>query len=170
MEQIDLYDENRTPLGRQMERREVIAPGTYRLVVHVALFNEAGELLIQRRSPEKQLCPGRWDLTAAGGVMAGENSRQAAEREVQEELGYPLDLGDQRAALSMTFDEGFADFFVAVREVDLSALRLQTEEVTAVRWVTLDEAEAMVERGKFVSYPRGFIHFLWEMRKGFRFA
>lgn len=170
MEWIDLYDEHRTPLGRQINRSAATPPGTYRLVVHVALFNSAGELLIQRRSPEKQLCPGLWDLTAAGGVMAGESSRQAAERETAEELGYALDLGGQRAALTVNFDEGFDDFFVAIHEVELSAMRLQTEEVAEVRWVSLDQAETLRERGEFIAYPPGFLSLLWGLRKGFHFG
>lgn len=170
MEQIDLYDENRILLGRQMDRSQATPSGSYRLVVHVALFNPAGELLIQRRSPAKQLCPGLWDLTAAGGVMAGESSRQAAERETAEELGYALNLGGQRAALTVNFDEGFDDFFVAVREVELSALCLQTEEVAEVRWVSLDQAETLLKRGEFIAYPPGFLSLLWGLRKRFHFG
>ena len=87
MELVDLYDENRLPLGKTAERRTRREPGEYRTVVHVCIFNSEGQLLIQQRSEEKAIWPGKWDVSAAGAVDAGENSRQAAEREVGEELG-----------------------------------------------------------------------------------
>ena len=92
MELVDLYDENRQPLGRTAERHAPKGPGEYRTVVHVCLFNSRGQLLIQRRSREKTVWPERWDVSVGGGVDAGETSRQAAEREVREELGLGLAL------------------------------------------------------------------------------
>ena len=91
MELVDLYDEDRLPLGRTAERYGEHLPGEHRLVVHVCLFDRSGRLLIQQRSREKRQWPERWDVSVGGGVAAGETSRRAAEREVLEELGYPLD-------------------------------------------------------------------------------
>ena len=53
-----------------------------------------------------------WDLTAGGSALQGENSRQAAEREVFEEIGLKLDLSDVRADFSIGFDEGFDDYYL----------------------------------------------------------
>ena len=50
MELVDLYDENRVPLGKTAGRYARKGPGEYRTVVHVCLFNKAGQLLIQRRT------------------------------------------------------------------------------------------------------------------------
>ena len=89
MERIDLYDEERIPTGKTVKRSEHRPGGTgddLRLVVHVCIFNSAGELLLQQRSMKKDAFPGFWDLSAAGGVAAGETGRQGAEREVREEL------------------------------------------------------------------------------------
>ena len=82
MELVDLYDENRVPLGRTAERYGKKGPGEYRVVVHVCVFDHQGRLLIQQRTPEKILWPDRWDVSIGGGVDAGETSRQAAEREL----------------------------------------------------------------------------------------
>ena len=133
MEIVDLYDENRLPLGRTAERRAPSGRGEYRTVVHVCLFNRRGQMLIQQRSREKAAWPEAWDVSAAGGVDAGETSRQAAEREVREELGLDLDLSGVRPSLTANFDGGFDDFYLAEREVDLGVLTLQREEVSAVR-------------------------------------
>ena len=58
MELVDLYDENRVPLRRTAERYGKKSPGEYRAVVHVCLFNQAGQLLIRQRTrtrPDRDL-------------------------------------------------------------------------------------------------------------------
>ncbi len=169
MEWVDLYDENRAPLGRTAERYGEKGPGEYRTVVHVCVFDSRGRLLIQQRTAEKRIWPERWDVSAAGGVDAGETSRQAAEREFREELGYALDLGGLRPSLTVNFDGGFDDFFLLERDLDERTFTLQKEEVAQVRWVTLEEAEAMVDDGRFIPYPAGFLRFLFGMRGTFGF-
>lgn len=169
MELVDLYDENRVPLGRVAERHAEKGPGEYRVVVHVCIFNSQGQLLIQRRSPEKTVWPELWDVSIGGGVDAGETSRQGAEREVSEELGYDLDLTGLRPAVTVNFEGGFDDFFVVTRDMDLGDLRLQKEEVSDVRWVTLEETLAMLDNGTFIPYPSSFLRFLFEARGSFDF-
>lgn len=169
MELVDLYDENRVPLGKTAERYGKKGPGELRVVVHVCLFDSHGRLLIQRRTENKRIWPGLWDVTVGGGVDAGETTRQGAEREVREELGYALDLSGLRPSVTVNFAGGFDDFFIAVRDLDINALSLQADEVSAVRWVTLDELLAMVEDGSFIPYPKSFLQFLFDMRETFGF-
>ena len=138
-------------------------------MVHVVIFNSEGQMLIQRRTPEKFIWPNRWDVSAAGGVDAGETSRQAAERECREELGYALDLTGVRPSVTVNYDGGFDDFFLVVREVDLSVLRLQETEVSEVRWAGLDEVLALAAEEQFVVYPESFLRFLFDMRETFGF-
>lgn len=169
MELVDLYDENRIPLGRTAERHAPRGEEEHRLVVHVAIFSPDGRLLIQRRTPEKFIWPNRWDVSVGGGVDAGETSRQAAERECLEELGYALDLTGVRPSVTVNFDGGFDDFFIVTRDVELSALQLQPSEVSEVRWAGLDDILAMAVDGQFVDYPASFLQFLFDMRQTFGF-
>ena len=173
MELVDLYDENRIPLGKTAERREHRAResfDTYRVVVHICIFNARGQLLIQQRSMKKDAFPGKWDVSAAGGVDAGETSRQGAEREVREELGYELDLTGVRPSMTVNYDGGFDDFFLVVRDdLNIQQLTLQAEEVAAVRWATEEEVLSLLEQGEFVNYPASFLRFLFDMRETFGF-
>ena len=169
MELVDLYDENRVPLGRVGERHAPKEPGEYRMVVHVCVFDSRGRLLIQQRAPQKTVYPNQWDVSVGGGVDAGETSRQGAEREFREELGYPLDLTGLRPSITVNFGGGFDDFYIVVKDLDETALVLQEEEVSAVRWVTLEELLAMVKSGEFIPYPDGFLEFLFSMRDCFGF-
>ena len=173
MELVDLYNEERIPLGKSVERyaqRRRKDSGEYRVVVHICIFNSAGEMLLQQRSMKKEAFPGMWDVSAAGGIRVGENSRQGAEREVREELGYPLDLTGVRPSVTVNYDGGFDDFFLVVRDdLKVEELTLQTEEVAAVRWAGLDEILLMLERGEFVPYPASFLRFVFDMRDTFGF-
>lgn len=60
--------------------------------VHILLFNDAGELFLQKRSRLKDRHPGVWDSSAAGHVDAGEDYDDAAARELREELGVSATL------------------------------------------------------------------------------
>jgi isopentenyldiphosphate isomerase len=60
-------------------------------VVHVLVFNENGELLLQKRSMNKDVAPGKWDTSVGGHVPNGENLITAAIREMEEELGITSD-------------------------------------------------------------------------------
>lgn len=66
MELVDLYDENRVPLGKTAERYGKKGPGELRIVVHVCLFDSRGRMLIQRRTESKRIWPGLWDVTVGG--------------------------------------------------------------------------------------------------------
>ncbi len=62
-------------------------PSLMHRVVHVLVFNKKAELLLQQRSLNKDVAPGRWDTSVGGHVGVGEDLLLSAEREMEEELG-----------------------------------------------------------------------------------
>ena len=76
--------------------------------VHVLVFNTAGELLLQKRSMQKDECAGMWDSSCAGHVESGQSYDQTAPRELEEELGFssPQPL-TPLFKMSATEDNGF---------------------------------------------------------------
>lgn len=82
--------------------------------VLVFLFNSLGKVWTQLRPQTKNHYPGRWDISACGGVISGESHQQAATRETLEETGidaqlhyvesflnvFPGDNGEERRRLS----------------------------------------------------------------------
>ena len=56
-------------------------------VVHLHVFNEAGELYLQHRPAWKTVQPDKWDTAVGGHIDCGEEIEQALQREVNEEIG-----------------------------------------------------------------------------------
>lgn len=148
----DLYDENRNLMGKQHFRGEPLSEGEYHLVVHICIFNSENQLLIQQRQRFKEGWPGMWDFSAGGSACKGETSLMAAERETREELGLDLNLKTERPVFTIHFKEGFDDYYIVTRSVDIETLTLQESEVAAVKWVDHQEATAMVATGEMIPY------------------
>lgn len=60
--------------------------------VGVVVFDDAGRILLQKRSHTKDMDPGLWGISAAGHVAKGQAYEEAAHRELQEELGIDAPL------------------------------------------------------------------------------
>lgn len=59
-------------------------------VVHLHVFNEAGELYLQHRPVWKDIQPDRWDTAVGGHIDWGEDVKTALCREVREEIGLDI--------------------------------------------------------------------------------
>jgi isopentenyldiphosphate isomerase len=86
-ERIEVYTPDGRPTGVVKSRAAIHESGDWHLAAFVWVFDPAGRILLQRRAPDKDAWPGRWDASAAGHVEAGETSEEAARRELAEELG-----------------------------------------------------------------------------------
>lgn len=164
MECWDLYTYDRQKTRYTMLRGGDQPEGLFRLVVHVCIFNSYGEMLIQQRQPFKKEWSNLWDITIGGSALSGEDSRTAAERELFEELGLLIPFETLCPALTIHFDGGFDDVYLIEQEVDLHDVRLQQEEVQAVRWCGKQELLQMIEEGCFIPYHKSLIEMLFAMR------
>ena len=164
MELWDLYDRDRIRTGEIHLRGTPLPEGRYHMVVHVVIFNSDGQMLIQQRQPFKAGWSNMWDVTVGGSAVAGDDSRTAAQREVMEEIGLPIDLTGELPKLTIPFECGFDDIYILVRDVDLTTLTLQESEVQAVRWAEESEIQEMITDGRFIPYHPALISLLFAMR------
>lgn len=164
MEIWDLYDENRKLLNKTVERGNNLRENEYRLTVHVCIFNDKNEMLIQQRQSFKKGWPNAWDISLGGSVISGENTQEAAQREVFEELGLKVDFSKMRPYFTINFDGGFDDYYFLNKNVDVNDLKLQYDEVQAVKWASIDEILNMIDNKQFIPYYKSFIMALFEMK------
>lgn len=164
MEIWDLYDKDRIKTGETMVRGSQFKENTYHLVVHVCIFNLEGKMLIQQRQPFKDGWPNMWDITVGGSAVSGDTSQLAAEREVYEEIGYKLSLDGIRPSLTISFDKGFDDIYLIQKDIDISKLKLQYEEVQSIKWASKEEILSMIDKEIFIPYHKSLIDLLFFMR------
>ena len=144
-EWIDLYDRSGRSLGRKIPKGAKRENGEYYRHVHIILYSRQGGWLIQQRSMGKEFFPGKWDVTC-GGVMAGEESRDAALREVREELGLsipPEALRDAGGRVGEVAGRWLLGVWDALRGFWAGGCVLQKEEVQAVKLVSFEELLAL---------------------------
>ena len=89
-ELLSVVDENDCIIDT-CPRHIIHATGLRHRAVHILVFNEQGQLFLQKRSMKKDLNGGLWDTSAAGHVDAGEDYDVSAVREIEEELGISAD-------------------------------------------------------------------------------
>ena len=90
-EMFDVVDEADRVVG-QLARSRVHARGLLHRAVSVFVFNGRGELLVQKRTANKDEFPLRYTSSASGHVSAGETYDETAPRELSEELGLAAPL------------------------------------------------------------------------------
>lgn len=86
-ELLDVVNEKGETL-KTLPRSEIHGnPSLLHKVVHVIVFTRDGDLLLQKRSMDKDVAPGKWDTSIGGHVNASETLASALKRESEEELG-----------------------------------------------------------------------------------
>jgi isopentenyl-diphosphate delta-isomerase type 1 len=90
-EWFDLVDEKGKVIGKAPRHAVHGNPALLHPTVHLHVFNDRGQLFLQKRSQEKDLFPGYWDTAVGGHVSSGESIEQALVRESKEELGIDID-------------------------------------------------------------------------------
>ncbi|MES2572573.1 MAG: NUDIX domain-containing protein, partial [Verrucomicrobiota bacterium] len=88
---FDVVDENDV-VRHQASRHEVHLNHWRHRAVHIFVFDEHGQLFLQKRSKWKDKFPQTWDSSAAGHVNAGQEYDETARREIEEELGVSAEL------------------------------------------------------------------------------
>ena len=90
MEYLDIVDENGLPTGRTVARDTAHSEGIRHRTAHVWIVRgdkARREVLLQKRSMEKESFPGLYDTSSAGHIPAGDEPLMSALRELKEELG-----------------------------------------------------------------------------------
>ena len=72
---------------RKATRKEVKQNALMHRTVRVIIHDDEEKFLVQKRSIQKDMFPGYWDIGLAGTVINGASYEETAMRELREELG-----------------------------------------------------------------------------------
>ena len=148
MEKRDLYDEDRKLTGEFIYKGEPVPKGKYIIVILVMIQNSKGEFLIQKRSKQKG---GKFAATG-GHVKSGQTSIEGMIDEIQEEIGLTVKPEELELLYTAREDEQdvFFDLYYMKKDIDLSKLVLQEEEVELVQWNTIEEIDEYIKQDMFL--------------------
>jgi isopentenyldiphosphate isomerase len=113
-------------------------------------------VLLQKRSDNKEIHPGCYDISSAGHVTQGGEYRSAALRELYEELGIEVSpasleyIGKKKNYFSSgdIIDNEYSSVYLYRGDVDIDNLVLQKSEVSEVCWAEIDELLSVMPLNK----------------------
>ena len=158
MEWLDVVNDNGIPTGEVVSRDKAHREGITHRTSHVWIVRiKEGRLqiLLQKRSSNKDSYPGCYDISSAGHIPAGIDFVPSAIRELEEELGViaaPEELhfcGQRKIHFEEEFygemfrDDQVSNIYLLWR--DQESFALQKEELSEVRWFDFEECVDAVQ-------------------------
>lgn len=163
LELFDILNEDGSKTGIVKERGVAHREGALHGTVHIWIVREneksGYDVLLQKRSANKDSHPGCYDISSAGHISAGDEIMESALRELWEELGLSVQpeqlelFGTTHVKFEKTFygkrfrDNEISSDFVYRQPVDIEKLSLQESEVSEVRWMDYEECRQKVAQG-----------------------
>ena len=152
-EYFDVLDANGNMTGEVKLRQEVHRDGDWHKAVHIWIFNRNGEVLLQRRSPNKDCYPNMLDISCAGHLSAGDSSIDGALRELEEELGLYVDKEELKLfdcmKISRVFKETFInnefnDLYYLITDKKTNDMTIQEEELSEIFFIPFEKLKQMI--------------------------
>ena len=150
---LEVYSPEGTKTGQKKSKSEIHRKGLFHSTVHVWIFTEEGNILIQKRSKKKELNPGVWDVSVAGHIKFNENIKKAAKRETLEETGININTEDllkigvyRSINIHPTaIDKEF--FHTYLLKIDKNSINLdfKNNEVDDLKFISIEEMESLIK-------------------------
>ena len=163
MELLDIVDEKGNPTGETVPREVAHRVGIRHRTAHVWIFRRRGgvvQILLQKRSDNKDSDPGCYDISSAGHIPAGSDYIPSAVRELKEELGVDMNgdeliyCGQRRFRFEREFhgsmfrDNQVSNVYALWLDREEEAFVLQEEEVSEVRWMDFADCVSAVRENR----------------------
>ena len=160
MEIIDIVDENGIPTGETIERSIAHQTGVCHRTTHIWIVRKRDEkvqILLQKRSKNKDSFPGCYDISSAGHIPAGVGFAESGLRELKEELGISIsqeeliDCGLHCVLMENEFhgipyvDNQVSKVFLLWKDIEVEDLRLQKEEIESAMWMDFEACKHAVK-------------------------
>ena len=148
---LDVVDASDCVIG-QAPREEVHVRRLRHRAVHVFLFNERGEVFVQKRAASKDTFPHRYDSSASGHLTSGEAYDACALRELREELDLTIVRSQLQKQFKIEACERTGGEFVWAYSVQTDeAPHVNPQEIESGAFWSLAEI-----RARLVTHPEEF--------------
>lgn len=146
---FEIVDGNGNVTGTALRSECHGNPALVHRCAHVVVYHPDGRMLLQKRSDDKDIQPGKWDTAVGGHLGVGEDFETGARREMNEELGL-----DKSMPLKFLFDSQIRN---EVESENVRVFSVVTEgpfdfdrnEISEVRFWTVEELKQSLERNDF---------------------
>lgn len=154
-ELIDVLDENGVKTGKVLDRGAIHKNGLWHRAIAVAIINGKQEILLQQRAENKEKNAGMWDISVAGHISAGQNSKDAALREISEEIGIEISKNELEYIFSYRMNQKvsdefienqFYDFYIIKNDnIKIENIKIQESELQDIKFVDLSTLNKMLD-------------------------
>ncbi len=166
-EYLDIIDENGNVTGEVVDRKVAHYGAIRHRASHLWLVRKKNgkiQVLLQKRSSNKEAFPNCYDISSAGHVPAGEDFETSAIRELNEELGIyanKKDLifcGDRNVVWDGEFngkafrDRQHSKVFMLWLDLEEDKFIVDQKEVESVHWIDLEQCIECVANNLFRHY------------------
>jgi len=150
--QIEVVDQNNRPLT-SMDVNEVHRQSLRHRAVIILVYDIEGKLFLQKRSPQKKLYAGRWDVSASGHVLAGESKEEAAQRKLEQELGIRSSNLKLISEIKASSETGYEFISLYVLEKSGHMMDLNKEEAASGYFYSESELNWLVSEYRELLVP-----------------
>ena len=151
---IEVYDFKGQKTGKKALKSIVHEKGLFHSTVHLWIYTKDGEILIQKRSLNKILNPGVWDVSVAGHIRFGETYNEAVIRETLEETGinieyfklFKLGVYQSNSIHDKVTDNEFHHTYVLEIKKKLINTGYKNDEVEELKLISIQEMESLISQ------------------------
>ena len=140
-DKVILVDNNDNQIGL-MPKLEAHEKGVLHRAFSVFIFNNHGELMLQRRALTKYHSPGLWTNTCCSHQRDGESNISSGKRRLKEEMGFDTELFEKTSFIyKAKFDNGLIEHefdHVLVGSYNHSPI-INSIEVDSWKWMSMED-------------------------------
>ena len=176
-EYIDILNDTGEISGKTCLKSEAHKKGLFHQSVHIWIADFEKNVLIQKRASNKDVFPNLWDVSVAGHISAGEQPEISAIREIEEEIGLSVSkdalqyIGTSKKKIIHKIDlidNELHYIYICILNFNFNALKIQVEEVSEIKIITLENLidEVSKEKNNFVPHGQDYYSFVFnELKK-----
>lgn len=160
----DVYDINGNPLGIKIERGHKLKENQFHKVIHIWIYNEKGEFLIQKRAKHLKWNPNIWATTTGSIVSGALDEKTEAYRELYEELNLDNTDVDLNFYKKIIIGHSIVYIFEAFMPKYISKKIVLNEEVLEYKWMTLSKIIELRKDNLFATYSDELIETISKLK------